>query len=48
MLTLTDVVFRGEISKVNLGFLKELIRESSRVEFNVPEEERTDYESIKC
>ncbi|WP_294732462.1 hypothetical protein [uncultured Flavobacterium sp.] len=47
MLTIIDVIFRGEVTKINFSFLKELLSKNSEVRFNFPEiEKNIDYDLI--
>ncbi len=43
---LTEIVFRGIVSKLNFEFLKDLLSKSSRVRFNVPEIQNNNYDFI--
>ncbi len=43
VLTLTEIIFTGIISKVNFQFLKDLLSKSGRVRFNFPEAENNEY-----
>ena len=45
-LTLAEIIFRGTASKVDLGFLGDLLERSHRVRFNAPETENKNHGNV--
>lgn len=46
ILTLTEILFGGSVSKLNFEFLKDLLYKSEQVRYNFPEGENIDYNFI--